>query len=60
MNYGFPGQLRVETFETINPKNFNFKIENLNHHVRKIILDGIINDPLQINQKAVELENWII
>ena len=34
-----------------------FKIENLNHHVRKIILDGIINDPLQINQKAVELEN---
>lgn len=56
INYGFPGQLRVKTFETVNPKTFNFKIENLNNHIRKIILDGLISDPLQSNQKAIELE----
>ena len=56
INYGFPGQLRVKTFETVNPKNFNFKIENLNNYIRKIILDGLISDPIQSNQKAIELE----
>ena len=59
INYGFPGQLRVKTFETVNPKTFNFKIENLNNHIRKIILDGLISDPLQSNQKAIELEKKI-
>ena len=46
----------MKTFETVNPKTFNFKIENLNNHIRKIILDGLISDPLQSNQKAIELE----
>lgn len=55
-NYGVPGKLRVETFEAVAPKKNIKDMEDLQEEIRDIILKGILEDPLQKNQEAINLE----
>ncbi len=55
-NYGKPGKLRVETYQVIFPRKRIEEMELLKEEVRSIILNGIENDPLKSNQKAIEKE----
>ena len=55
-NYGKPGKLRVETYQVISPRKRIEEMELLKEEVRGIILNGIENDPLKSNQKAIEKE----
>ena len=56
INYGKPGELRVETYQVISPRKRIEETELLKEEVRSIVLNGIENDPLKSNQKANTLE----
>ena len=58
-NYGRPGKLRVETFSIIQPKKNHNQMEDLKKSTRTIILNALINDPLQKNKEAIDLEEKI-
>ncbi|MDA9262736.1 1-acyl-sn-glycerol-3-phosphate acyltransferase [bacterium] len=55
-NFGFPGELRVETFPEINPVKSMGELEELQEKTRDIILNGLNSDVKQRSQKAVIFE----
>lgn len=55
-HFGFPGELRVETFPEIEPVKSMDQIEELQEKARDIILDGLNSDKKQRSQKAVKIE----
>jgi hypothetical protein len=55
-DFGFPGELRVETFPEINPVKSLDDLEELQEKTRDIILAGLNSDIKQRSQKAVAIE----
>ena len=55
-DFGFPGELRVETFPEINPVKSLDDMEELQEKTRDIILAGLNSDIKQQSQKAVAIE----
>ncbi|MGB2304906.1 MAG: lysophospholipid acyltransferase family protein [Flavobacteriaceae bacterium] len=55
-DFGFPGELRVETFPEISPVKSMDDLEELQEKTRDIILAGLNSDKKQRSKKAVAIE----
>ena len=55
-DFGFPGELRVETFPEISPVKSIDDLEELQEKTRNIILAGLNSDKKQRSKKAVAIE----
>ena len=55
-DFGFPGELRVETFPEISPEKSIDDLEELQEKTRNIILAGLNSDKKQRSKKAVAIE----
>lgn len=54
--FGYPGELRVQTFPEIQPVKTMEELEILQEKTRDIIFDGLKKDPKKQQDKAVALE----
>jgi hypothetical protein len=55
-DYGFPGELRVETFPEIQPVKHMDDLLELQEETRDVILKGLNSDKKQRCQQAVAIE----
>ena len=58
-NFGYPGELRVQTYSEILPPKAIEELEGLQDAARKIIDKGLRNDPKGLQFEAVALEKAI-
>jgi 1-acyl-sn-glycerol-3-phosphate acyltransferase len=55
-NFGYPGELRVQTYPEIYPPITMEEIEDFQVKVRNVVEKGLLEDPKRRQFKAVEIE----
>lgn len=55
-NFGYPGELRVQTYPEIYPPKSMEEVEGLQETVRDVVEKGLLEDPKRRQFKAVEIE----
>ena len=58
-NFGYPGELRVQTYAEIYPPQSKEEIEIFQEEVRDVVEKGLIEDPKRRQYAAVEIEKLI-
>jgi len=58
-NFGYPGELRVQTYSEIYPPKTMEEVESFQNEVRDIIEKGLQEDPKRRQYTAVEIEKAI-
>ncbi len=55
-NFGYPGELRVQTYPEIYPPKSMEEVEDFQETVRDVVEKGLLEDPKRRQFKAVEIE----
>ena len=58
-NFGYPGELRVQTYPEIYPPKSMEEVESFQEQVRDVVEKGLQEDPKRRQYKAVEIEKKI-
>ena len=58
-NFGYPGELRVQTYPEIYPPQSKEEIEVFQEEVREVVEKGLKEDPKRRQYAAVEIEKSI-
>ena len=58
-NFGYPGELRVQTFPELYPPKTMEELPEFQEKIRDIVDQGLRDDPKGRQQKAVEIEEQL-
>jgi len=58
-NFGYPGELRVQTYPEIYPPKSMEEVEGFQEEVRDVVENGLKEDPKGRQYQAVEIEKKI-